>query len=328
MAVLDWHSALTTWEPVLTITVGLVVAAALYLAAAWSVTRRHPVRPWPIGATVSFLAGLLVIAVATESSIAAYDDTLFWIHMVQHLLLIMVAPVLLVLGRPIGLLLHASRGRAHKVAVGAVRSRAVGFLTNPLSSLPVYAGVVVGTHLTGFLDVTAEHPLVHYSEHLLYLAAGMLLFAPLIGDEPLRWRLSRPLRLLVLFLAMPIDTLTGLVLYQANHPMFSSYDAGARGWGPDPVTDLHWGGGVMWIGGDGFMVIVTLCVLFAWLRRGDERAGLGRWLEGARTASLDERTGTLVPLTSPRTTVDDDDSLAAYNDYLARLNGDGVESRR
>jgi len=78
---------------------------------------------------------------------------------------------------------------------------------------------------------------------------------------------------------------------------------------------------VMWIGGDGFMVVVTLCVLLAWLRRGDGPAGLGRWLEGARAASLDERTGAHAPVTNASPTVDDDERLAAYNDYLARING-------
>jgi putative copper resistance protein D len=231
----------------------------------------------------------------------------------------MVAPVLIIAGRPITLLLHASRGRGHRYAIRFVRSRFVSVVTFPLFGLAAYAATVAGTHLTGFMDLTAQHQVIHDSEHLLYLFVGLCFFAPLIGNEPLHWRLSRPLRFLVLFVAMPVDTLTGLVLYQAGKPMFSSY-AVERGWGPDPVTDLHWGGGVMWVGGDGFMVMIVMLVLFAWLRRGDERGGLGRWLEGVRRSTFDERISeTGHASVSGGSTVDDDAALAAYNAHLARL---------
>ena len=78
-----------------------------------------------------FLAGLAVVVIATQSGIGAYDDVLFWDHMIQHLLLIMVAPPLLVVGEPFTLLLHASRNPLHSWAKRVIRSRVVSFLTWP-----------------------------------------------------------------------------------------------------------------------------------------------------------------------------------------------------
>src|ERR1700751_3151922 len=76
----------------------VVVGAGLYLWGVRRVASRHPARPWPAWRTGMFLGGLAVVVLATESGIGSYDDLLFWDHMVQHLMLIMIAPVLLIFG--------------------------------------------------------------------------------------------------------------------------------------------------------------------------------------------------------------------------------------
>ena len=82
------------------VSVPLALFAALYLAGAQAVARRHPARPWPRSHTAAFLAGLAAIAVAIQGSDGVYNDVLLHAHMVQHLLLIMAAPPLPVYGRP------------------------------------------------------------------------------------------------------------------------------------------------------------------------------------------------------------------------------------
>src|SRR2546429_8006532 len=84
------ETAVTTWRFAPVATALLVLLAAAYVSGTWSV-RRHPARPWPAARTASFLLGLAAIAVATQSSIGAYDDALFSVHMIQHPLLIMIA---------------------------------------------------------------------------------------------------------------------------------------------------------------------------------------------------------------------------------------------
>jgi putative copper resistance protein D len=160
------------------------------------------------------------------------------------------------------------------------------------------------------------HPLVHDLEHVLYLLAGYLFYLPLLGSEPIRWRLSFPARLLVLVASMPVDTFVGVVLTQTNRELFPAYTAAHRAWGPSLIDDLHAGGGVMWVGGDGLMLlfIVLASVVFA----RDARGTAGRWLETARRNTLAEH-GAAPPSARPRPVDDDEQQLAAYNAYLADL---------
>jgi putative copper resistance protein D len=324
---LTTHTAFTSWEFAPVVTAGLSVFAVLYLWGMARVRRRHPTRPWPLMRAISFFGGLATIAIATESSIGAYDDVLFSVHMVQHLLLIMVAPPLLIAGRPIVLLLHASRNPLHRWTKAVIRSRVVTALTCPPVAAVIYTATIVGTHLTGFMGVTLRHETVHDAEHLLYLVAGYLYFLPLLGSEPIRWKMSFPTRFLMLAMSMPVDTFVGVVLMQARHELFPEYADVHRTWGPSLVGDLHAGGAIMWVGGDAIMFVLVLCVFVNFLRDKRAHGSMGTWLEGARSAALYDNVA-LAGVTRPQpadlrrgATVDDDAHLDAYNAYLARLGG-------
>src|SRR5216683_1842766 len=333
-----WSEALARWELHPVITAAAVLAGVLYLWGDWRVSRRHPARPWPWWRTLLFLGGLLVVVLATESGVGAYDDVLFWDHMIQHLLLIMVAPAMLVASQPMTLLLHASRNPLHTWAKRVLRSRLVTWLTWPPVGIAAYAATIVGTHLTGLMNVMMSSAAAGDGEHALYLAAGCLLFLPLIGREPIRWRISYPMRILALFLVMPVDTFTGLVLGYASGGMSAAMRM-RRSWGPSAVDDMHAGGAVMWIGGAAIMLALIMLTFLAWSRDERDVAGGRGWLESARKASLASLTGASLTGTGAagrapgaaagtsrdgRGRVDDDDEhLAAYNAFLARINEAG-----
>ena len=281
-----WQAVLERWEFAPVVTAIVVVFAALYLWGAWRVGRRHPARPWPWWRCGLFLGGLAVVVLATQSGIGAYDDVLFWDHMIQHLMLIMIAPPLLVLGQPVTLLLHASRNPLHTWAKRAIRSRVVTFLTWPPFVLVLYAATIAGTHLTGLMSLVMTNPALHNAEHALYLVVGYLFFLPILGTEPIRWRLSYPIRFVMLVVAMPVDTFTGLILGTENTPikgMTGVRPAGSAG----PVADLHAGGAVMWIGGDAIMLGFMMLVFLMWAHA-DRVGTVNRgWLEAVRTSSFE-----------------------------------------
>jgi putative copper resistance protein D len=309
------QAAFTQWQSAPVVTVLAVLAAAAYLWGAARVARRHPARPWPAWRTAMFLAGLVIVVLALQSGIGRYDDVLFWDHMVQHLMLIMVAPPLLIFGQPITLLLHASRNPLHTRAKQVLRSRPVAFLTWPVFGLALYIAAIVVAHLTALANVIGTNQLAHDAEHVAFLVTGYLFFLPIIGSEPIRWRLSYPARLILLFLVMPVDTFTGLILGYAN-PGTPGLPPGPRpAWALSGVSDLHAGGAAMWVGGDGIMFILMMVVFLMWST--DNKAASRRrgWLEAARRA-------TVAPgAPAPDADIDEDDGqLAAYNEYLARLN--------
>jgi len=331
----SWTEALTNWQFAPVVTAGVAILAALYLWGVVRVARRHPSRPWPLWRAALFLGGLLVVILATQSGIGTYDDTLFWDHMIQHVMLIMIAPPLLVAGEPITLLLHASRNPLHTWVKKVLRSWPVHWLTWPAVGVVAYTATIVGTHLTGFMNVVEHNDAVHNAEHVLYLFVGYLYFLPLIGREPIGWKVSYPLRLFLLFIAMPVDAFTGVVLGSESTPPFTTTEP--RSWGPSTLEDVHMGGAVMWIGGAATMFVLIMLTFFAWTRERRPSGGMG-WLESARRASLADRfaeTGARTtgaqstagapagtrPATRTVNVDEDEDQLAAYNAYLARING-------
>jgi cytochrome c oxidase assembly factor CtaG len=320
------------WQFAPVVTGFVVLAAGLYLWGVLRVRRRHPARPWPWYRTALFLSGLAVVVIATESGIGSYDDVLFWDHMVQHLLLLMVAPPLLVVGQPATLLLHASRNPVHTWAKKLLRSHVVTWITWPPFGVALYIAVIVGTHLTGFMNVVLANETVHNAEHALFLIAGYLYFLPLVGREPIRWRVSYPTRIFLLFIAMPVDAFTGLVLGSEGTNPFPNLAVQRPAWAPSPLSDVHIGGAVMWVGGAGLMFVLTLTVFFAWSRETRSDGGLG-WLEIARRVNFAAQVGAhqeaaatpgvrppVAPASKTENLDDDDEHLAAYNAYLARLN--------
>lgn len=314
---------LTGWQFAPAVSAGLAVAAAAYLAGAWRVGRRHPARPWPVTWTAAFLAGLAVIAVATQSGIGRYDGTAFSLHMVQHVLLIMVAPPLLVSGRPVTLLLHAAGNPVHSWVKRAVRSRAATALTWPPAVLLLYAVVVAGTHTPPVMDAVVRDGAVHDGEHLLYLVSGYLYFLLVIGSEPIRWRVSMLGRYLLLLAAMQVDTVVGVVLMSAGREIYPAYARTPPLWGAGPVTDLHRGGLIMFAGSDIVMTLLALAVAVAFLHAPRAAGRTGRWAEGIRSRALLRNlaaAGVAAPPARPGgRTVDDDAHLAAYNAYLAAV---------
>lgn len=333
-----WQTVVTTWQFAPVVTSVVVLAASLYLWGVARVARRHPARPWPAWRTGMFLGGLAVVVVALQSGIGSYDGVLFWDHMVQHLMLAMVAPPLLIAGQPGMLLLHASRNPLHSRAKRVLRSPVVSFLTWPVFGLAAYAVAIVGAHLTGFANLILTNQYAHDGEHVLFLVVGYLFFLPVLGREPIRWRLSYPTRFVLLVLAMPVDTFTGVVLNYGNAGTPGVITAGRPAWAGSPVADLHAGGAMMWIGGDAIMFGLMMLVFVMWSL--DERtAAYGQgWLEAARRNSLASLVASYQPPghagsgaaeggAAAATAdwdrpggIDDDEHLAAYNAFLARLN--------
>jgi cytochrome c oxidase assembly factor CtaG/cytochrome oxidase Cu insertion factor (SCO1/SenC/PrrC family) len=324
---LDWHTAFTSWELILVWDLVILVLAAAYLVGLLRARRRgNSEVAWY--RALAFYLGLAILVVSLNSSIEAYGHVLFWVHMVQHLLLIMVVPALVVAGSPLTLIRAATEGSAHESVRAALRGPAVSFVTHPLCGLALYTIVIVGTHLTSFMQLMLTHMWVHQAEHALYLVAGYIFLLPLLGNEPIRWRLPYLARIGLLFLAMAPDTVVGLVLLQTNHELFPAYADMHRVWGPSLVDDIQSGGGIMWVFGDGLMMVFILGVVWAYLGNREHNATAGSWLESVRRSAMAgaiARSGGDSTVEASLDLDNDEAALASYNEMLRRLNqrGDG-----
>ena len=269
-----------TFEPLPTL--GIAVAAALWWRAVRSVDRAHPANPVPRRRSIAFGGGLAAIALALLSGIDRYDTTLFWVHMVQHLLLMFVAAPLIAYSAPITLLLRVSAaGTRRRWILPVLHSRLVRVLAFPVVAWVVFAGVMWASHFSPLFDAALEDPLIHDLEHGLFLGAALLFWWPAVAQDPAPWRMPHPVRAMYVFLQMPQNTFLAVVLLGATAPLYEHYVTLVRAWGPTPLEDQQLAAGLMWIGGDVIFLLAILAIVAGWFRadardaeRADRRADL------------------------------------------------------
>lgn len=318
----SWHAVGSTWVWQPAWIVVTAVLAAGYGFGLWWCRRQGRQRPVGPARIAAYYVGLALLLFTVSSAFDAYSMAVFWVHMIEHLLLIMVVPALLVLGHPLTLLRATLRPQS---VDRMLLSWPISVLLHPLVGFAFYAVVLAGTHLTGFMDQMAVHPWMMGGERVAYVVSGYVFLLSLIGNEPIRWRLPLLARLLLILVAMAPDTVVGIVLMQSGDP-FPVMLAMRPAWAPPAAQDVLTGGGIMWVGGDGLMMVIGLVTVAAILSNHDREALVGAWLEGTRRAVLAEQLRSGQP-SEDRTfaaTVDVDDDQAvldAYNRMLARLNG-------
>ncbi|MGA4792053.1 cytochrome c oxidase assembly protein [Nocardia sp. AB354] len=300
-----------TWSPIVDTLV--LAAAAGYLFLTWRAARRGLRRP--LLRTACWLVALALVVAAVDSALATYSRALFSVHMVVHLLLIMVIPALLVWAQPIRLLHEATEPGTATVIDRVRASRAFRILVSAKFTVPLYSAVLLLTHLTGFQQAMSTHMWIHDSELVLYLVTGYLLLLPLAGDElTVEPEWPHGLRFVVLALCVGPDTLVGVTLMMSSTVLAPAY-AGSRDWGPSALADQNLAGIIMWLGGDGLMMLIMIAVAGQWIRRADRDTGLGPWLDGIRHRAL-------LGTATADTDVDHEQAaLDTYNARLAQLNG-------
>ena len=239
-----WHG----WEPTWSLDVEAVLVVGLYAVAV-----RRVRAPWPARRILAFLGGVACVLVALQSGVDAFDDRMLSDHMVQHLLLLELAPLMLLAGRPGLLILRAAPPGARPWIVR--RLEALRPLTHPIWCLVLFTAVVGATHLPGFYDATLRHPALHDAEHMLYLVAGLLMWWPLLDADPLaRRRLDGMGRLVYVIAAMVPMTLLGAYLSRHTTLVYAGYATPARALRISAVTDQQQAGAIMWVVGSTLMI--------------------------------------------------------------------------
>lgn len=265
-------TALTAWafDPLVWAT--LAIAGGGYLWAVRRVDARHPGSPVPRRRVTAWFAGLAVILVALQSSLDVYADSLFSVHMVQHLLLTMVAAPLLALGAPITLLLRVTPQAVRRgVVLPVLHSRVVRLLAFPVLTWVLFSGYMWLAHFSPLFDAALESPIIHEAEHALFLVTAMLFWWPVVGADPAPWRLPHPARIGYLFLGMPWSSFLGLAIFSAPAVLYPHYATLRLGWGPSAREDQAVAGGIMWAGGDLLFLAGLGIALWVWLRAEDAK---------------------------------------------------------
>jgi putative copper resistance protein D len=266
---------LTTWDVDLLWAFVVAFGLFFYLAGVWRLRRRGD--RWPLYRTVLWVAGMVLLLWVTAGPINAYQDYLFSVHMVGHMLLTMAIPLLLVPGAPVTLAARAIRKRDDGTRGGrewvlwAVHSPVARVLTNPY----VAAGLFIGSLWLFYYSDLFRWSLYEHIGHewmvAHFLLTGYLFVLSLIGVDPVPYRLSYPMRLLVLIGVMAMHAFFGISIMMSTGLWAAEwFGAMGREWGLPPLEDQYLGGGIAWSIGELPTLILAITVAIQW-SRSDER---------------------------------------------------------
>ncbi|MBI4590629.1 MAG: cytochrome c oxidase assembly protein [Candidatus Rokubacteria bacterium] len=240
---------------------GLALLATLYLLGIGPLRRRYRwaggVAPWRVAA---FFGALGVMFIALNGPLHDLaEHSLVSAHMVQHLLLTLVVPPLLLAGSP-GWLLRPVLTIRRAAAVGQV-------LTRPLPALSIYTVVFTTWHLPIPYEWALKDHGVHILEHLLFIATALLLWWPVLSPLPDWPRPAPPAQLLYLFVAGIPMVPVAAFLTLSDEVLYPFYGKAPWQWGLSPLADQRLGGVLMWIGGPLVFLIAMTIVFFRWASR-------------------------------------------------------------
>ena len=262
----DW-----AFDPPLVLVIDLAVFYVIGARRTVTPERKRVAQRWRCGC---FWASLAVLAIALASPIERLSADLFWVHMIQHVLLIVVAAPLFVLASPWIRLwrclpLDARRwlagGLSHGERTAPLRavSRALG---RPVASFVVFSVVLLGWHVPAMFDATLESSTLHAFEHTLFFFTAVLFWKQVIASPPLRARLVASQRVLYAVGGMIVSWVLAVVLALAPHPLYSYYaDLGSRPGGISAMADQQLAAGIMWVPGSVTFLIVLFVYVHRWL---------------------------------------------------------------
>lgn len=282
---------------------GVIAAAVLYLVAVRRLRRRGDA--WPVGRTVSWVAGCVFILFATSSGIGRYAEAMFSIHMIAHMMLGMIAPILLVLGGPVTLALRAlpaaKRGQVpglREAIVGALHSWPARFITHPIVAFALFIVSFSALYFTPLFETMITSHLGHLVMNLHFLFVGYLYYWVIIGIDPTPRRVQPMIKLAMLLGALPFHAFFGLALMNSHTAMALDYYNGlSLPWLTDLVGEQRLGGAIAWGATEVPIIIVMIALLAQWAKS-DEK-------EAARSDRAGDR--------------QTDEELDAYNRMLAGL---------
>ncbi|MEU8977016.1 cytochrome c oxidase assembly protein [Streptomyces sp. NPDC048309] len=263
---------------------------------------------WSWGRTAFFVVGVLTVMLMMCTRLNDYGMVMFSVHMVQHMVISMLSPILILLGAPITLALRAlpvasKRGDKgpRELLLMFLHSRYMRIITHPAFTIPLFIASLYALYFTPIFDFLMGSRAGHIGMMVHFLAVGLVFFWPIMGVDPGPNRPGYLMRMLELFAGMPFHAFFGIALMMASEPMVETFKNPPASLGIDALSDQNAAGGIAWAFSEIPSVLVLLALLFQWY--GSEQ----------RQAKRKDRAADR----------DGDQELEAYNAYLASLNARG-----
>jgi putative membrane protein len=262
----DW-----SFDPPLVLVIDLAVFYVLGARRTVTPERKRAGQRWRCAC---FWASLAILAIALASPIERLSEDLFWVHMVQHVLLIAVAAPLFVISSPWLRLWRClpletrrwlARGLSHGHSTAPLRGLSRG-LGRPVASFVAFSVVLLTWHTPALFDATLKSSTVHAFEHTLFFFTAILFWKQALPSLPLRTRLEPAQRVVYLVGGMIVCWALAVVIALAPHPLYSFYaHLSSRPGGLSAIADQQLAAGVMWVPGSVTFLIVLFVYVHRWL---------------------------------------------------------------
>jgi cytochrome c oxidase assembly factor CtaG len=262
----DW-----AFDPPLVLVIDLAVFYVLGARRTVTPERKRVAQRWRCAC---FWASLAVLAIALASPIERLSADLFWVHMIQHVLLIAVAAPLFVLAAPwirlwrclpLDMRRWLAGGLSHGQRTAPLRALS-RFLGSPVASFVAFSVVLLGWHVPALFNATLESSTLHAFEHTLFFFTAILFWKQVIPSSPLHIRLVAPHRVVYLIGGMIVGWALAVVLALAPHTLYSYYaHLTSRPGGLSAMADQQLAAGVMWVPGSVTFLIVLFVYVHRWL---------------------------------------------------------------
>jgi putative copper resistance protein D len=273
----DWTKVFTVWEVDLLWALLGAFAIVFYLQGAWRLFRRGD--KWPIGRTIAFVSGMVLLVFATSSGLALYGTYLFSVHMMGHMLLSMAVPVLLVLGGPVTLAARAIDARqdgswgSREWILHTVHSRYVETIGHPLIAAPLFALSLIVFYYSPIFEWALADHLGHHWMVFHFVASGYIFAHMLVGVDPQPHRPVYPLRLIIVLATMAFHAFFGLSLIMGTGLLAPEwFGAMGREWGADPLAEQRTGGEIAWSLGEIPTLVLAVLIALGWSREGERES--------------------------------------------------------
>ncbi|HEX2073748.1 MAG TPA: cytochrome c oxidase assembly protein [Geodermatophilus sp.] len=239
---------------------------------------------WPWWRTAAWIAGTGSLFAVTGTWLNGYSMVLFSVHMAQHMVLSMVAPLLMLVAAPVTLALRAlprgkgAAGVPRALLLNGLHSRVARFVSHPLFTLPLFLGSLYGVYFTPIFDALMADPLGHQFMLAHFVVTGLLFFGPILAQDPWPRTIGHGGRMLELLIPMPLHAFFGVAVMMAGSLVVGTFANPPAGWGVDPLADQSTAGGIAWSFGELPTVFVMVVVLYSWMGSEERR---GRRLDRA-----------------------------------------------
>lgn len=246
---------------------------------------RANVASWP--RFIVFSVGITLAILTIFGPLAAYSRMFLTVHMVQHFILITIAPPLIMFGNPLTLLLAAMPGRARREIL-SVTLQAGWFkaVTNPLVGVALFMLVPLGYYITPAFEMSLTNEFVHFGGYALFLLAGIHYWWPIAGRNPAAWFVPHGLRVIYLFALIPLHAALGYLFYQPTRVIYEEFLRIERTWGPSALTDQQFAGMLMVVFGEMLGVVTMILVAIQWSRVDERQAKRGDRARAKAAAEL------------------------------------------